>query len=180
MAATSAAEDPRVLIASAAAGNVEAFAEIVARHHEDMRRVCVVVSGDERISEEAVEAAWGIAWRKMGTVRDPARLRSWLVSVAVNEARQLLRARHRRTLIEIPVSAAPDQGGGDPAATIGRVDLWNALARMSADDRALLAMRYIAGFDATELARATGRSPSGTRARLGRLLSRLQRELGDD
>jgi RNA polymerase sigma factor (sigma-70 family) len=180
MAATSAAEDPRVLIASAAAGDVEAFAEIVARHHEDMRRVCVVVSGDERISEEAVEAAWGIAWRKIGSVRDPARLRSWLVSVAVNEARQLLRARHRRTLVEIPVSAASDRGGGDPAATVGRVDLWNALARMSAEDRALLAMRYIAGFDATELGRATGRSPSGTRARLGRLLSRLQRELGDD
>jgi DNA-directed RNA polymerase specialized sigma24 family protein len=40
-------------------------------------------------------------------------------------------------------------------------------------------MRYLAGFDATELAYATGRSPSGTRARLARLLQRLERELGD-
>jgi hypothetical protein len=38
----------------------------------------------------------------------------------------------------------------------------------------------VAGFDSTELARATGRSPSGTRARLARLLARLRMELRDD
>ena len=179
-ATTSAAEESRVLIDSAAAGNVEAFAAIVARHHEDMRRVCVVVAGDDAISEEAVEAAWAIAWRKIGSVRDAARLRPWLVSVAVNEARQLLRARHRRTLLEIPIGAANALGGGDPGGTVEAVDLRNALARLSAEDRALLAMRYIAGFDATELGHATGRSPSGTRARLGRLLARLEKELADD
>jgi DNA-directed RNA polymerase specialized sigma24 family protein len=40
-------------------------------------------------------------------------------------------------------------------------------------------MRYVAGFNATELAYATGRTPSGTRARLARLLGRLEKELGD-
>jgi DNA-directed RNA polymerase specialized sigma24 family protein len=181
MATTSVADDPRVLIDSAARGDVEAFASIVERNHEDMRRVCVVVTGDEALSDEAVEAAWAIAWRRIGSVRDPGRLRPWLVSVAVNEARQLLRSRRRRALIEIPVDGAlGNHGGGDPAAGIPALDLRNALARLNPDDRALLAMRYVAGFDATELGRATGRSPSGTRARLGRLLARLQKELGDD
>jgi RNA polymerase sigma-70 factor, ECF subfamily len=181
MATTSLADDPRVLIASAARGDVEAFASIVARNHEDMRRVCAVVTGDDALSDEAVEAAWAIAWRKIGSVREPSRLKPWLVSVAVNEARQLLRSRRRRSLVEIPVDSALERrGGGDPAAAIPSLDLRNALARMDPDDRALLAMRYVAGFDATELSRATGRSPSGTRARLGRLLARLQKELGDD
>ena len=101
------------------------------RNHEDMRRVCVVVAGDEGIAEDAVAAAWSIAWRKLGSLRDPARLRPWLVSVAVNEARQLLRARKRRSLIEVPVIQA-----GEPwaASTRGRrstpIDLRNALARL--------------------------------------------------
>jgi DNA-directed RNA polymerase specialized sigma24 family protein len=34
----------------------------------------------------------------------------------------------------------------------------NALARLDPNDRDLLAMRYLAGFDGTELAIATGRS----------------------
>ena len=70
--------------------------------------------------------------------------------------------------------------GLDPAGQVGDLDLANALARLDPDDRALLALRYVAGFDSTELARATGRSPSGTRARLARLLGRLRTELSDD
>ena len=71
----------------------------------------------------------------------------------------------------------------DPAVVVAGdalIDLTNALATLSPDDRALLALRYVAGFDSNELARATGLSPSGTRAKLARLLERMRRELGDD
>lgn len=70
--------------------------------------------------------------------------------------------------------------GVDPAGHVRDLDLANALTKLDPDDRALLALRYVAGFDSTELARATGRSPSGTRARLARLLDRLRTELSDD
>ena len=81
--------------------------------------------------------------------------------------------------MDLTVADAPATFG-DPAARTIDIDLANALARLDPDDRALLALRYIAGFDATELGRATGRSPSGTRARLARLLDRLRTELSDD
>ena len=68
----------------------------------------------------------------------------------------------------------------DPANRVEDLDLANALARLDPNDRVLLALRYLAGFDSFELARATGRSPSGTRARLARLLARLRLELSDD
>lgn len=179
--ASGATEEASALIASAAAGNAAAFSSIVSSNHEDMRRVCLVVAGDEGIADEAVAAAWSIAWRKLGSLRDPARLRPWLVSVAVNEARQLLRARRRRALVEVPVIRVDEPSGGlDPGSTINSIDLRNALARLDPSDRALVAMRYLAGFDAIQLAYATGRSPSGTRARLARLLHRLEKELGDE
>jgi DNA-directed RNA polymerase specialized sigma24 family protein len=178
--ASTAIQEAAALIASVAAGDEVALAAIVRLHHEDMRRVCRVVAGDDAVAEEAVAAAWSIAWRKLGALRDPARLKPWLVSVAVNEARQILRAQRRRSLIEVPVPIGGELHGGlDPGSMVGSIDLRNALARLGPDDRALLAMRYVAGFDATELAFAIGRSPSGTRARLGRLLHRLEKELGD-
>ena len=180
--ATSATQDTTTLISSAAAGDKAAFAVIVRAHHEDMRRVCVVVAGDETVADEAVAAAWAIAWRRIGSVRDPVRLRPWLVSVAVNEARQILRSKWRRSVIEVPVALDYENHGGgvDPAAGIAMIDLRNALGQLDPEDRALLAMRYIAGFEAAELAIATGRSASGTRARLARLLHRLQKELTDE
>ncbi len=169
------------LLASAVAGDERAFASIVGAHHEDMRRVCVVVVGNQAIADEAVDAAWSKAWLKLGSVRDPARLRAWLVSIAVNEARQIVRSRSRRALVEITVDQLHDVAAEDSATSaILAIDLRNAVARLRPEDRALLAMRYVAGFDATELAYATGLTPSGTRARLARLLHRLEKELGDE
>jgi RNA polymerase sigma-70 factor (ECF subfamily) len=166
-------------LALAVAGDEAAFARIVRAYHDDMTRVCFVICGDLDVADEAVQAAWLIVWHKLGSLRDPDRLRSWLVSVAANEARQLIRLRRRRTVMELAVgeTATP---GLDPALRVPDLDLTNALARLDPDDRALLALRYVAGFDSTELARATGRSASGTRVRLARLLTRLRTELRND
>jgi RNA polymerase sigma factor (sigma-70 family) len=166
-------------VAQAVAGDEAAFARIIRTHHGDMTRVCFLICADLDLADEAVQTAWLIAWRKLKGLRDPSRLRPWLVSIAANEARQLLRRRRRSPVIEIDVMDAL-AAGSDPAGRIGDLDLTNALARLDPDDRALLALRYVAGFDSTELARATGRSPSGTRARLARLLDRLRKDLGDD
>jgi RNA polymerase sigma-70 factor (ECF subfamily) len=166
-------------VALAAAGDETAFARIIQAHHDDMTRVCFVICGDFDIADEAVQAAWPVVWRKLGSLRDAGRLRPWLVSIAANEARQLIRRRRRRTVVELSMAAAATSGV-DPSGRVGDLDLTTALARLDPDDRALLALRYVAGFDSTELARATGRSPSGTRARLARLLDRLRTELSDD
>ena len=65
-----------------------AFARIIHAHHDDMTRICFVICADIDLADEAVQGAWLIAWRKLHSLRDPARLRPWLVSVAANEARQ--------------------------------------------------------------------------------------------
>jgi RNA polymerase sigma factor (sigma-70 family) len=169
------------LMRLAADGDEIAFAGLVDAHHADMSSVCFVVTGgDAELTEEAVQSAWPIAWRKLHTIRDPERLRPWLISIAVNEARQLSRRRRRGRVLEI--SVATDRSvtaPWDPGSHVGDIDLRNALAGMSAEDRALIALRYVAGFDSTELARALNLTPSGTRARLARLLGRLRSELGD-
>ena len=97
----------------------------------------------------------------------------------MNEAKQILRKRKRRAEIEVVTDQSSEPGGVDPATGIAAMDLRVALARLAPDDAALLAMRYVAGFDSNELALATGISPSGTRSRLERLLNRLREDLSD-
>lgn len=167
------------MLTAAAAGDELAFRRIIAGHHEDMRRVATYVAGDSTLAEEATQAAWLIAWRKIRDVRDDDHLRPWLVSVAAYEAKRVLRKHRRRSQIEATFDVTREPGGIDPASGIDSIDLWAALARLDPDDRILLAMRYIAGFDSNELAAAIGISPSGTRSRLERLLKRLRKDLSD-
>jgi RNA polymerase sigma factor (sigma-70 family) len=165
------------IVESAAGGDTVAFGRIVADHDDEMYRICMAVGRDPAIAADAVQSAWSIAWRKLGTLRQPERLRPWLVSVAVNEVKKLLKQRQRRDSVELPLGEVDRSGGIDPDTGIAAFDLRAALERLEPEDRALLAMRYVAGFNATELSVALGLSPSGTRTRLERLLARLREEL---
>ena len=174
---------PSDLVRQAVAGDETAFTRIVAAHHPDMIRVCVAICGDIEIAEESAQAAWGVAWRRLRTLRETDRLRAWLVSIAANQARDTVRRQRRRPVVELTTKfgdrAIQGADGGDPAGRSGDIDLRRALAGLDPTDRALVALRYVAGLDSFELSRAVGMSPSGLRARLARILNRLRTELGD-
>jgi RNA polymerase sigma-70 factor (ECF subfamily) len=167
------------LLRAALRGDELAFAAIVDRHQVPMTRVAYVVCGDITVAEEAVQAAWPVVWRRLDTVRDPARLGAWLASVAANEARQLARRQRRRSVVEISVAGEHAKGAPDPAHGVESLDLGSAMARLSPDDRALLVLRYVAGLNSSELAGTFRMSASGLRRRLARLLEGLRSELRD-
>jgi RNA polymerase sigma-70 factor (ECF subfamily) len=170
-------------LASAAAGDEDAFARIVAAYHDDMVRVAYLVTCDVDLAQDAVQSGWSIAWRKLTSLRDPDRLRPWLVSIAANEARQLLRKRSRRMVVEITVDEQADDSEARGARTDDRerqLDLINALGWLSAEDRAVVAMRFALGLSSTEIGRAIGLSAPGVRSRLARSLERLRKELSDE
>lgn len=164
---------PAGVVADAAAGNRVAFTELVVAYHADMIRLAMVVSSDADLANDAVQAAWHQAWRKLRQLRDPQRIRPWLLSIAANEARQALRRRAH-------LVAMPDTMTDDPLSTdepIDTVDLARALATLRPDERRLIGLRYVSGFNATELGQILGISPEGVRSRLKRILTRLRREL---
>ena len=140
------------LIARAVQGDQRAFASLVRLHHRALVRVGYVISGSSDVADQAAAATWSIAWKQLSKVRDPD------TRLDAVEARAL----------------------ADPVSGIADIDLARALARLSPDDRALIALRYVAGLNSTELAGALGISASGTRARLARVLQRLRKDLGDD
>ena len=163
----------------AAEGDEAAFAQLVAEHHASMARVAYVICGEPAAASDAVQAAWAIAWRRIGGLREPTQVRAWLVAIAANEARQAIRRDRRHPVVDISV-ALDQRGGGDPADTIALVDLERALRRLKPDDRSLVALRYVAGLDSTEIAAQIGGTASAVRSRLARLLDRLRTDLDHD
>ncbi len=170
------------LVARARRGDADAFTLIVDAHHAELVRVAFAICGDADLAREAAQTSWIKVWQRIGALRDPDKLRPWLVSIVSNEARQAVRSRRRRRVREVP-AIDPESFGGVPIATppsADRTDLLDALERLAPEDRALIAMRYLAGLGSDEIAEATGRSAGGVRTRLSRLMTRLREDLGDD
>ncbi len=165
-----------ITVRLAAEGDEAAFTRLVSEHCASMARVAFVICGDPEATRDAVQTAWSIAWRRLHTLRDPDQIRAWLIAIAANEARQVVRGRRRRPVIDIS-NALQHDAGGDPADAIGLVDLQRALAHLKPDDRRLLALRFVAGLDSSEIARHTGLSASGVRSRLARLIDRLRTDI---
>ncbi len=164
------------IVRLAADGDVAAFTRLVAVHHAAMARVAFVIVGDSEMTLDAVQAAWAIAWRRLHGLRDPDQVRPWLVAIAANEARQLVRRQRRTTVVDIS-EALDRHGDSDPADQIGVLDLERALRKLGPDDRMLLALRFVGGLDSTEIASQLRISASGVRSRLARLLDRLRSDL---
>ena len=94
-----------------------------------MRRVARYVTRDGALADDATQAAWVIAWKKLGNVRDEDHLRPWLVSVAANEAKRLLRRRRRWTDVEASTDRVCGPVGIDPATDIATL-VRNRLERL--------------------------------------------------
>ena len=112
------------------------------------------------------------AWERIGSLRDPAALRPWLLRIA---ARQAL-ARRRRS---VPPAAPLDEAAVATAveADPDRIGLAGALDELPPRMRACLSLHYHAGLSVAETGAALGISPNTVKFHLKAGLERLRRAL---
>ncbi|MEX0630044.1 MAG: sigma-70 family RNA polymerase sigma factor [Chloroflexota bacterium] len=150
------------------------FTALVAEHHGDMVRLAYAIVGDPDLANDVAQSAWTAAWRNRSGLREPERVRGWLLTIAANEARRSLRRRRLRRLIPFVDDIGPTAAASPPD---DQLDLIQALQRLPPRDREILARRYALGETSQEIAEQVGLSDSGVRVRIGRLLRELRKEL---
>ena len=150
------------------------FTALVGEHHADLVRLAYAIVGDPDTANDVAQSAWAAAWRNRHRLREPEKVRGWLLTIAANEARRSLRRRRLRQLVPL----FDDAGRAAPARqTDEHIDLVQAIQRLRPRDREILARRYALGETSQEIAEQVGMSDSGVRVRIGRLLERLREEL---
>jgi RNA polymerase sigma-70 factor (ECF subfamily) len=162
-----------------AGGDATAFTELVEAYDADMARLCLVICGDVELARDATQNAWHRLWTQPPTLRDDGKLRSWLLSVAANEARQMLRRRRRGAALEerAAVDGSATRSAGPEERSEEWMDLATALAALRPNERELVALRYVLELSSAQIAEHLGISAEGVRSRLHRLLARLRKEL---
>ena len=148
----------RELLLRARAGDREAFELIVLAKAEPFLRTATAILGNEADARDATQETFIAAWRGFGGLRDPERFDAWLGRILINSCRMALRVRGR--VREVAITDSTDVGATDsPPSTSSDFD--SAFNRLSVDQRALLVLHHLHGYDVREIGAWLG-IPTGT------------------
>lgn len=160
------------LIAAAARGDDDAFAEIFRSYHPRVWRAAYARLGNRADADDATADAFTRLHRAVRRYerRPNTSFDAFLLRIADRAALDVHRRRRRHqadTLVQEP-------GAPGPAETPLDGHLHVAFSRLSAGERELLTLRVVEGRSADEVAALLGRSPGAVRVAQHRALSRLR------
>lgn len=172
-------DDESDLIRNAAAGDVEAFEELVRRHRSEWYTLALRLLGDAEAAADVTQDAALRAWRSLNGFRGDASFSTWTYRIVVNAAwtqRRKLK-RHQATSIDFV-----DDPTHDPlefhADRLGmRDEVSAALLALSPATRAAVVLKDVYGWSHAEMADGLGISVTAAKVRLHRGRTSLRKRL---
>ena len=151
------------LVERAAAGDVDAFGELVRVYERRIASVLYRLLDDRRDVEEATQDVFVQAWRNLHRFRRDGQLFTWRYRIAVNEA--LMRRRRKRPDVEelderLAAAADPEPGLRDV--------LVRELSALPFEYRAAVVLRDLEGLPNAEVAEALGITVAAAKSRIHR------------
>ena len=155
------------------------FAEAAERHLDDVHAFLVYLTGDRTVAEDLTAETFARAlerWRRFDPRRGSAR--AWLCQLARSTALDHFRAEARRRKREgrFAVEERREEAGTVFGEGLSP-ELEQALARLSAAEREVVALRVVLELDGDATARVLGISTTACSTRLSRALTKLQKEV---
>jgi RNA polymerase sigma factor (sigma-70 family) len=132
-----------------------------------LRRLAYLMTGQVHVADEIVHDAFvRLQPRLAGVEAPPAYLRATVVNLCLAWRRRAALARER--------DPRPERTWADPPEID---ETWELLARLPADQRAVLVLRFYEDLPLADIAAVLGCRPSTARSRLHRALAQLRKEM---
>lgn len=149
------------------------------RYGRDVERVLVRVVGPGSDHADHCHDVWVRALEGLPRLKDPSRLRSWLVGIAVRYGRETLRRRawRRRFIAWIP---GLDASADDLEASAALRRTYALLDALPVDERVAFALRQLEEMKVAEIAEVTGASVATVKRRVRRATERIERLAAED
>ena len=172
--------DERQLVEAHAAGDQQAFAEIVRRHTPELLNHAGRRLHDRRAAEDAVQETFLRAYRGLPHFNGEYRLAAWLHRICDNVCTDEARRRQRLGRLVEKVGAQPPEKVPDAEEEVLNLPdprVRDALAELSEPYREALVLRYVDELPYRDVASRTGVSEENARARVHRARASLRRAL---
>ena len=152
------------------------FEEFAGHRLPGLLRYAVLLTGDPEQARDLVQDALVrafVKWRRVRAADDPY---AYVRTIVTNE---FLSRRRRKTLRTVPLRFDARDGPAAPAPPARDDDLWERLAALPRQQRAVLVLRYYEGLPDAEIADVLGCRPGTVRGYAARALATLRVQLTD-
>lgn len=165
-------DEERRLVRAAREGGVAAAEELVVRHFQPTWRAAYAICQRRDLADDVTQDAFERFFRSFDRFDDTRPLAPWLHRIVVNCALSVMRAERGGLPLDERTPAPP--GVGDPELSSQVRELFDVLADLDPDRRAVVALRLILGYDPQETARILGVRPGTVHSRLSRALEQIR------
>ncbi|UWZ40834.1 RNA polymerase sigma factor SigM [Dactylosporangium roseum] len=167
--------DDTSLLRAHAAGDPNAFAEVVRRHRDRLWAVALRTTGDREEAADALQDALMSAFRAANNFRGDSAVTTWLHRIVVNACLDRIRRRQARPTVPLPeVDVTPAPATDRDTA----MDVRQALRELPAEQRAALVLVDVQGYPVSEAAGMLGVAEGTIKSRCARGRARLAVMLG--
>jgi RNA polymerase sigma-70 factor (ECF subfamily) len=177
----------RELVDAYLAARDEAAFRALYRHHAPQlwRMALRLARGAEEEAREIVQETWVRAASRLGTFRWESSLRTWLISIALNCAREKARVAGRETSVEYGegaaaahrVAEAPTTAPSLGPQSVEPIDLARAIDALPDGYRRVLLLHDLEGYTHDEIGRLLGVEPGTSKSQLHRARARVRARL---
>lgn len=162
----------------------DAFGAAVADHHRRLAGFAYLLTGDRTVAEDLVAEAYARVWPRFRRheVDDVERyLRRVVANLATGRLRRLRLERREQAHRRLDWRRQPLADPSEPERLTGERDqLWPAIWRLPADQRAVIVLRIVEDRSEQEVAALLGVRPGTVKSRLARGLGALRTALEDE
>lgn len=174
-------------IALATSGDHGAFAWLIGEYKHMVHTACYRILRHREEAEEATQDTFVKAYQNLGSYQGGSKFSTWLFSIAYRTA--ISQGRKRRdgssSIDELGAGQEPSEGASATVEASDRTLALNkALARLPAEDAAIVSFFYLEEMSVEEIVTVTGLGASNVKVKLHRsrkrLLEILQEELKEE
>jgi RNA polymerase sigma-70 factor (ECF subfamily) len=154
-----------------------AWAELYDQHHAQIYRYAYGRTGSREAAEDVAAQTFTEALTSIRRYQYKGRpILAWLYRIARNLAAKQARQRRER---EIP-DGYVEPGGGSLEEGLDSIALMEALRRLTAEQREVVALRFYAGYSTREIALAMGKREAAVYSLEVRAIAALRRQFAEE
>jgi len=156
-------------------GDAQAFRGLIDTYKNTLFGVAYLMARNRGMAEDALQEGLVQIWKHLPSLRDPTRIKPWLIQIVVNEVKQQFR---KKQVPSVPIEAADTACDGNPPEELAMSEerrrlIKQALSGLPQEQREAVVLRFYSDLSVPEIAAAT-RTPEGTiKSRLSRAMAHL-------